>query len=461
MLKSVKYLILSGVLCFVCGSLAASPFKENEKVVFLGDSITHGGDYLYWTQAMYQLRHPGKKIRLENAGVSGDSAGGGFTRLGYDVLERKPDRVFIMFGMNDINLTLYAKGGSKLDEKRLKTLKNYENYVNRICDRLKKEGVSAVLITPTPYNQYGKGNPSTYNEVGLGTAAGIVRKTAGARGLEVLELYTPMTAMIKKQPAYSPMRTDKVHPNALGQLVMAYYLCKFSGLDGKIAEVSVNASSGKVEKAEKAAVSSVKTENRGNWLTGKKVIGISFEYTPAGLPFITDKKQHTGIDTLVPFTADFNTEILQVTGLEPGKYQLSANGAALGIFEAADLEKGINLALLDTPARRQSEKIFKQIAVIKNCFSRLRSVVQCDRFALAGKADLKDPQSCFKAVDNWFNVRFGKVKSSHKDYYARVIAKYKKNKLQVKETWKQLNEAYEKMYQESRPVSYKLELKKQ
>ena len=459
MFNSVKYLILSGIFCCMFSSYALTPFKENEKVVFLGDSITHGGDYLYWTLAMYQLRNPGKQIRMENAGISGDSAGGGWGRLQYDVLDKKPNRVFMMFGMNDINLTLYAKGGKELDAKRLKPLKGYETYIKRICDRLKKAGVQVVLMTPTPYNQYGKNNPSTYNEVGLCTAAEIVRKTAKAKGLDVVEFYTPMTEIIKKHPKYSPMRTDKVHPNTLGQLLMAYYLCKEASLDGKIAETVLDAADGKVKTVRHAVVRDIKTVEEGWWLN-KTVKGISFEYAPERLPFIVDKKQHAGIDTLVPFTADFNTELMQITGLEQGKYQLLADGSAIGVFSSVELEKGINLAVLDTPSRKQAQVMFNQIAVIKRCFGLLRTVVQCDRFARAQKADVNDPASCFKAVDKWFDIRFGKAKGGHKKYYSIVIANYKKNKLLVGETLKNLDEAYKNLYQESRPVSYKLELKK-
>ena len=460
MFNSVKYQIFLCAVCCMFSSFAITPFKNNEKVVFLGDSITHGGDYLYWTQVMYQLRNPGKKLRLENAGISGDSAGGGLGRLQYDVLDKKPDRVFIMFGMNDINLTLYAKGGTKLDAKRLKPLKSYERYMNLLCDRLKKAGVPVVLMTPTPYNQYGKNNPSTYNEVGLGTAGKIVRKTAKEKGLQVVEFYDPMTEIIKKQPKYSPMRTDKVHPNSLGHLLMAYYLCKAADLDGKIAEVTLDAADGKVKTVRHAVIRNIKTVEEGWWLT-KTVKGISFEYTPERLPFITDEKQHSGIDTLVPFTADFNTELMQITGLEQGKYQLLADGSAIGVFSSEELEKGINLAVLDTPSRRQAQKMFQQIYTIKRCFGLLRTVVQCDRFARAYKADINDPQSCFKAVDKWFDVRFGKNQPGNKKYYSIVIANYKKDKLRVADTLKKLSDAYNKLYQESRPVSYKLELKKQ
>lgn len=449
--KSLSFLML---LCSVFWVHAITPFKDGDKVIFLGDSITHGGEFLYWVQAMYQLRQPGK-IRVENAGISGDVASGGLARLGYDVLDKKPNRVFIMFGMNDINLSLYKKGGSDLDEKRMKPLKNYENNMNRICDRLKEAGVSITLITPTPYNQYVNNNPSTYNEVGLAAAAKIVRKTAQDRGLEMVEFHVPMTEMLKTHPKISPMRTDNVHPNSLGHLVMAYYFCKEAGLAGKIAEVSINAADGKIKTAKHAAVSELKIKKNG-----KAAEGISFGYAPERLPFIPNKKQHEGIDSLVPFTADFNTESLQISGLADGKYQLSANGAALGTYTSAELAKGINLAALNTPSRQQAQKIFGQINIIRSCFSRLRSVVQADRFAKSMNADLNDPESCCKAADQWFKARFIDKKGSNEKYFRNVITAYKKNKKQVPAILKQLDAAYVKLYQESHPVSYKLELKK-
>ena len=449
MFSGKKCLSLLAVLCGVLCVQAVTPFKDGEKVIFLGDSITNGGDFIYWVQAVYQLRHPGK-IRLENAGISGDVASGGLARLGYDVLDKKPNRVFIMFGMNDIKLWLYSKGGTAMDEKRMKPLKNYEDNLNRICDRLKEAGVTAVLITPTPYNQYVNNNPSTYNEAGLAAAAEIVRKIARERGLEMVEFHIPMTEVLKKQPKISPMGKDNVHPNALGHLLMAYYLCREAGLlDGRIAEVVIDAA-GKVKTANHAAVRNVKTDAGG----------ISFEYAPERLPFIPDKR-HEGIDALVPFTADFNTEFLQVTGLADGNYQLSANGAKIGVFTSNALAKGIDLAVLDTPSRRQAKKVFAQIKIICSCFGRLRSVVQGDRYAKSQNADLSDPESCCKAVDQWYKSRFIDRKGSNQGYYSNLIKNYKKNKKHVSAILKQLDTAYEKLYLESHPVSYKLELKKQ
>ena len=139
---------------------------------------------------------------------------------------------------------------------------------------------------------------------------------------------------------------------------------------------------------------------------------------------------------------------------------MSANGAALGTYTSAELAEGINLAALNTPSRKQAQKIFGQINIIRGCFGRLRSVVQCDRFAKSQNADLNDAESCCKAVDQWFKARFIDKKGSNEKYYRNVITAYKKNKKQVPATLKQLDAAYEKLYQESHPVSYKLELKK-
>ena len=459
MFRYARNLTFLGLLCGVLCAHAITPFKDGEKVVFLGDSITQGSDFICWALAINQLRCQGK-VRLENAGISGDSAGGGVARLGYDVLNKKPDRVFVMFGMNDLGVSLYAKGGMEIDGNRLKRLENYEKNINRICDRLKEAGITAVLITPTPYNQYGEDNRSTYNEAGLAAAAEFIRKTAKERGLEVLELHAPMTEILKKRPAVSPMRKDNVHPNELGHMVITYYLCKAAGLDGKIAEVRINAAEGKVETAKHAVVRDVKTTNAGNADPGKKAAsGITFEYTPQRLPFITDKRNKE-IDSLVPFTADFNTESLQITGLAEGEYQLLVNRSAVGKFTSAELAKGINLAGMYTPSRQQALKVFRQITVIRVCMSLIRSVVYGDRYALSQKADLNDAESCCKAADQWFKLHYANPKKAGWKYYSNVIENYKKNKRNLPATLKRLDEAYEKLYQESHPVTWKVELRK-
>lgn len=69
-------------------SLAPTP---NQAVVFLGDSITYGGDWA----ALF----PGAPV--ENRGIGGDTTTGLLNRLD-QVIAQKPAQIFLMIGTNDL-----------------------------------------------------------------------------------------------------------------------------------------------------------------------------------------------------------------------------------------------------------------------------------------------------------------------------------------------------------------------
>ena len=307
-------------------------------------------------------------------------------------------------------------------------------------------------MTPTPYNQYEKGVLSTYNEFGLGRGAEFIRKFAAERSLEKVDFHAPFTEIIKKLPSPSPMRVDKVHPNLLGQLLMAYLLWKEMGLDGKMGHVILDGASGAVKKASRAALTDFRKTKKG----------IAFTYSPEKLPFITDPKNHAGIDNLVPFTDEFNKEFLQIRNLPPGKYLLFADKRQIGKFDDRELAEGINLAVLRTPAFYQAHKGYRAIMTIKSCQSKLRSIVQGDRFALKENGDINDPESCFAAYQRWYDSLFKDKDPSYGSapYYREVFKNYKSSKRNKAKIEKDLEEAIARLRQECRKVSYTLELLK-
>jgi acyl-CoA thioesterase I len=73
-------------------------------VVFLGDSLTAGWNIdegeAYPALIEQKLRDGGYAVRVQNAGVSGDTAAGGSRRLAW-VLRQKPDVVVVALGAND------------------------------------------------------------------------------------------------------------------------------------------------------------------------------------------------------------------------------------------------------------------------------------------------------------------------------------------------------------------------
>ena len=146
-------------------------------ICFLGDSITRRG---YWIAEIFEhVRHDG--IKVYNCGVSGDSASNAIARLYTDCLNRSPDTVVMMFGMNDIRRTLYDESAPKTpetEEKKAKALERHQNAVRTLTSMIRKAGIDLILCTPTPYNDV---TPST------------LRKTTATR---VLPLAPPSSATL-------------------------------------------------------------------------------------------------------------------------------------------------------------------------------------------------------------------------------------------------------------------------
>ena len=62
--------------------------------------------------------------------------------------------------------------------------------------------------------------------------------------------------------------------------------------------------------------------------------------------------------SVIPFMDEMNYEGLSVSGLSDGYYGLTIGGEFIGRFTARELERGINMALLqNTPQYKQAMKI--------------------------------------------------------------------------------------------------------
>lgn len=122
--KSFLFLLLTFV-CFdsLYAQSVVPPFKKGERVVFVGNSITHGGHYHSFIWLYYMTRFPDKPITIMNAGIGGESAWDIKDRLDYDVFDRNPTYVTLTFGMNDTGYDIYWKENAKeLSEQRGKII---------------------------------------------------------------------------------------------------------------------------------------------------------------------------------------------------------------------------------------------------------------------------------------------------------------------------------------------------
>jgi hypothetical protein len=170
-----------------------------------------------------------------------------------------------------------------------------------------------------------------------------------------------MTAINQREQAkdstFSLTPNDRIHPDNDGHLVMAYLFLKAQGLDNQaVADISINAQSKKVLKAVNCRISNVTAA----------ADSVGFNYLANSLPYPIDtiprawgnhKKQSEALK-IVPFTQEFNQEILAVKGLKTGNYKVAIDGEQIGTWSAQQLTDGINMAeITTTPQYQQAIQI--------------------------------------------------------------------------------------------------------
>lgn len=377
---AVGIALLAAGLAALVGAAAAETFKDGETVCFLGDSITAGGRYQTMIANYYLTRFPERTLWFVNAGRSGDTASGALGRLKEDVLDKKPTSVVIMFGMNDVSRSLYV---AKPDEKRRAAQKQaldwYKTNMEKVVARIRAEAGQPrlLLCTPTPFDQtvvLAKDNNQPGCNDGLGRCAELVRALATKNKATVVDFHGPMTALNlerqKKDPKWTIVGPDRVHPAAPGHLVMAWLLLKAQGAPAVVSRIKVDAAACKLLESVNAEVTGVE----------KKPQGIAFTVLAKALPLPIDSSARPALE-LVPIEKDLNQELLTVTGLGKGPFELRIDGATVGRYTSAELARGVNLALNDaTPQFKQAQTVAKHYESRRNAEAQACSLMNTRRW---------------------------------------------------------------------------------
>jgi lysophospholipase L1-like esterase len=185
-------------------SQLAPPAKDEDRVVFMGDSITDGwklGDYF-----------PGKPYI--NRGISGQTTSQMLLRFRPDVVDLKPKVVVILAGTNDLS----GNTGPI-------SIEGIEGNMASMVDLALAHGIRVVFASILPvsdYNKNAQGNPI------IRTAArppeqilqlnGWIRKLCDERGLTYLDYFAAMAD--EKGFLKADIANDGLHPNAQGYEVM-------------------------------------------------------------------------------------------------------------------------------------------------------------------------------------------------------------------------------------------------
>ena len=362
----MKKFIYSIGLCLatLLAQAQVKPFQQNDRVIFVGNSITEAGAYVSYIYLYYMTHFPGKKLVILNGGIGGDKASDIYRRLEYDILAKKPNVLVLTFGMNDTGY--FEFNGSDADKTAAERIaashRSYQQIEQRLLQLPK---LQKIMMSSSPYDETAKfkGNLFPGKHKAMLEIIKFQEEAARKSNWPFTDLFRPMTALNEKlqekDSTFTIIGPDRIHPGNAGHLVMASLFLKSQGLSGKpVAEVHINAGTGKLQQAVNCNISQLAAS------TGK----VSFGYLAASLPFPVDtvariwgndQKQSDALNW-IPFTEDFNREILQVEGLSSGDYTLLIDGHAMGKWPATAFAQGINLATLpETPQYKQAASIMQ------------------------------------------------------------------------------------------------------
>jgi len=179
--------------------LAPAAHADTERLVFIGDSITDGHTLpLVVRQALAEAKKPVPIVI--NAGVAGDTAAGMRKRLERDVLPRKPTRVLLSAGINDVLHNVKVE--------------DYELDVADIANRLRPKKIPLVILTTTilgPKHEAADKRLVDFNDA--------LRRVARKYGATIAEVNRQVR--LEQSEGTKLLEEDQIHLTFAGYRVMA------------------------------------------------------------------------------------------------------------------------------------------------------------------------------------------------------------------------------------------------
>lgn len=334
-------------------SADATPFKAGDRVAYIGASITHNGTYHRQIQLFYATRYPDLAIDSRNFGIAGDTTSGVLRRFEWDIAPYGPNRATINVGLNGIGYWLYETGRDVAEPQKRACIDRHVANMDDLVRTLTEKGIRPTLITLTPVDETGtqKRAPMVGVNAAIQSFAPRLKEIADRYHAEFIDITGELERLNlegqRKDPNFTLIGPDRVHPGGVGHLVMAYLILKAQGCGPVVATMAVDAAQGEIRKQENCTITRVSRADGG----------VSFTCLANALPFPVAKDTQQALE-LVPFAEDLNQEMLTVSGLAEGEYELLIDGQPAFRGKAVAFAAGIDLATNEqTPQYRQAVQV--------------------------------------------------------------------------------------------------------
>lgn len=320
-------------------------FKANDRVVFLGDSITEQYQYSTYLELYLTTRFPKGNMTFLNAGIGGDTAAGGAGRFQKHVLDEKPTAVTINFGMNDGGYGKFNPQANKVFVERTEAM----------LKMAKDAGVRVALLSPNAVDKRNKSNGAEYvvtQEQFYAPLAGLAEK----HGFPFVDQFAVTKAATDRMEVDDPKAEkakpyyDGFHTSPPGGMLMAHAILTGLKAPAEVSTVTIDAA-GKKTAGQGATVTDLAAEGGA----------VRFKRLDTALPVPVQKDWVP----MLPYTnelKDLNLYGLTVKGLPAGDYAVAIDGTEVARYSAKQLADGVNLGTVTTgPVWEQGNKVLQAI----------------------------------------------------------------------------------------------------
>src|SRR5699024_9931632 len=200
---------------------ALMKIKPNEKVIFIGDSITEdgrfedskemGNGYVRLIDDYIKARYPSNNIQIINKGIGGNRVTDLKNRWEEDVIQQAPDWVSISIGVNDV--------WRRLDNPTIEQVypTEFEQVYRQLLSEVKnKTDAQIIIMDPTIIEE---DVHSESNQL-LKEYVKITEQLSKDFQAVHIAMYYAFIQYVKEYPE-NTLTTDGVHMNSLGRMLMA------------------------------------------------------------------------------------------------------------------------------------------------------------------------------------------------------------------------------------------------
>lgn len=311
---------------------------ENDRVVFLGNSLFENDLQYGYLETALTERWPDKNITYRNIGWTGDMVRGearatftnpptAYETLIENIKRTQPNVVFIAYGGLEA-----MKGESKLPD--------FSDGLNQLIDTLDQLGARSVLVSPIPIMLPDSASNTAERNALLNLYSNKIADIAASRNKYFIDVFNPINEIRKT----TDITDNGIHLNEKGYYYLATTIERALGLPERNNYITINVAKNDIQISGSAKLTE-QGKNNGNF---------SFVLNDQPLPLPIP----AGNQSIVP-----GVQTIKISGLKKGYYTLTNNNAQ--IITASNKQWATGVQISNSIAFEQAEQL-RELVIKKN-----------------------------------------------------------------------------------------------